>query len=79
MQMAMNEAASRAFASLFLGPLVPSVNAYMVLEVSRENLVADALRELTEMTTSDLKKPLKVIFSLIRYDKALSPLLIALG
>lgn len=60
MDMAMSQAATRAFASMFLGPIVLPVNAYMVLEVSRENLVADALRELVEMTTNDLKKPLKV-------------------
>lgn len=59
----MNEAATRAFTSMLFTPMVPTqISAYLVLEVSRENLVDDTLRELTELTTSDLKKPLKVKF-----------------
>lgn len=64
MQTAMSEAATRAFLSFFTS-MGNSVCQYLVLNVSRENLVLDALRELTEVNTSDLKKPLKVIISAI--------------
>lgn len=60
MHTAMNEAASRAFLSLFTS-MGSGISQYLVLHVSRENLVLDALRELTEVNTSDLRKPLKVI------------------
>lgn len=59
MQTAMNEAATRALFS-FLTSLRNDISQYLVLNVSRENLVLDTLRELTEMNTNDLKKPLKV-------------------
>lgn len=59
MQEAMNEAASLAIQSLFMGGHPPP--QYVTLQVSRENIVADTLRELAKYGTSDLKKPLKVI------------------
>lgn len=61
MQTAMSEAATRAFLSLFTS-MGSGISQYLVLHVSRDNLVLDALRELTEVNTSDLRKPLKVKF-----------------
>lgn len=60
MQNAMNEAATRAFTSMLFTQMPSTISAYLVLEVSRENIVVDTLRELTELSTNDLKKPLKV-------------------
>lgn len=38
----------------------PPVSQFIVLNVSRENLVQDTLREIMQYNESDLKKPLKV-------------------
>lgn len=38
-------------------------NIYIVLNVTRENIVEDTIRELTNYTSADLKKPLKVKFA----------------
>ncbi|XP_024937570.1 probable E3 ubiquitin-protein ligase HERC4 isoform X3 [Cephus cinctus] len=68
MQSAMNEAASRAITHMLLAPFpANNVNArqhnqFVMLNVSRENLVDDTLRELSQYDSSDLKKPLKVKF-----------------
>lgn len=63
MQHAMNEAATRALTTMLFSPMMlQNISTYLVLEVSRENIVADTLRELTELNTTDLKKPLKVKF-----------------
>ncbi|XP_078576873.1 putative E3 ubiquitin-protein ligase HERC4 isoform X2 [Branchiostoma floridae x Branchiostoma japonicum] len=60
MQLAVEEVQARNFQSLFL-PIDP-VNPYLVLIVSRENLVQDTLNQLMKQSSPDLKKPLKVIF-----------------
>ncbi|XP_019619950.1 PREDICTED: probable E3 ubiquitin-protein ligase HERC4 isoform X1 [Branchiostoma belcheri] len=60
MQLAVEEVQARNFQSLFL-PIDP-VNPYLVLIVSRENLVQDTLNQLMKQASADLKKPLKVIF-----------------
>ncbi|XP_076636822.1 HECT and RLD domain containing E3 ubiquitin ligase 4 isoform X2 [Colletes latitarsis] len=66
MQSAMNEAATRAATyQMFLYPF--SVNEhhniqFVLLNVSRENIVADTLLELSRYDSRDLKKPLRVKF-----------------
>lgn len=63
MQNAMNQAAQRAFlAAMFSSTQPRAVQQFLVLNVSRDNLVADALRELSTVDSHDLKKPLKVKF-----------------
>lgn len=63
MQNAMNEAVQRAFLTAMLSPSQPGVvQQFLVLNVSRENIVADTLRELSTVNSNDLKKPLKVKF-----------------
>ncbi|XP_065359238.1 probable E3 ubiquitin-protein ligase HERC4 isoform X2 [Calliphora vicina] len=39
------------------------ISQFIVLNVTRENLVQDTIREIAQYNTSDLKKPLKVKFS----------------
>jgi E3 ubiquitin-protein ligase HERC4 len=61
MQSAMNEAATRAVTSFLFSPYSPTnISTFLQLHVSRENLVADTIRELSKFGTTDLKKPLKV-------------------
>jgi E3 ubiquitin-protein ligase HERC4 len=61
MQLAMHEAATRAVTSLIFAPFSPATfSTFLQLHVSRENLVADTLRELAKCEPTDLKKPLKV-------------------
>jgi E3 ubiquitin-protein ligase HERC4 len=61
MQSAMNQAATRAITSLLFSPFVSAeISTFLELHVSRENLVADTIRELARCEASDLKKPLKV-------------------
>ena len=61
MQSAMSEAATRAFTSLLFAPFLSgSISTFLEFHVSRENLVADTIRELGKYDASDLKKPLKV-------------------
>lgn len=63
MQSAMNAAAQRAFMALLFQPnALQGVHQYLVLNVTREALVSDTLRELSEVDSNDLKKPLKVKF-----------------
>ncbi|KAJ9585786.1 hypothetical protein L9F63_002423 [Diploptera punctata] len=63
MQSAMSEAATRAFTSLLFAPfLTHNMSTFLEFQVSRENLVADTIRELAKYEASDLKKPLKVKF-----------------
>ncbi|XP_053559395.1 probable E3 ubiquitin-protein ligase HERC3 [Bombina bombina] len=62
MQVAINGAnLQNVFMLLALEPMLAK-NPYLVLHVRRNNLVADALRELSIYSDIDLKKPLKVIF-----------------
>lgn len=62
MQSAIHTATARTFMS-FLGGMEPMVPEFVVLNVSRENLVEDTLREIMQYGTSDLKRPLKVKFT----------------
>ncbi|XP_046611167.1 probable E3 ubiquitin-protein ligase HERC4 isoform X2 [Neodiprion virginianus] len=63
MRSAMNEAATRAITQMLFTPFpAGNISAYVTLNVSRENLVNDTLRELSQYNSSDLKKPLKVKF-----------------
>ncbi|XP_015200074.1 probable E3 ubiquitin-protein ligase HERC3 isoform X1 [Lepisosteus oculatus] len=62
MQMAVSGAnLHNMFMLLTLEPLLAR-NPFLVLHVRRDNLVSDALRELSIYSDIDLKKPLKVIF-----------------
>lgn len=61
METAMTQAAQQAIFQLLVACQVPHLNQFLQLNVSREHIVADALRELSLVTSSDLKKPLKVI------------------
>lgn len=60
MEAAMNSAAHEALVQLFAFQSIPTINQFLFLNVSRENLVSDALRELSSVSSSDLKKPLRV-------------------
>jgi len=62
MQQAMQAAATRAFTQmLFLdGNQHSLANQFIELNVSRDNLVVDTIRELSLYTQYDYKKPLKV-------------------
>ncbi|XP_050536005.1 probable E3 ubiquitin-protein ligase HERC4 isoform X1 [Daktulosphaira vitifoliae] len=63
MQQAMHAAATRAFTQmLFLDGSNNSLNQFIELTVSRNNLVEDAIHELSQYTEHDYKKPLKVKF-----------------
>lgn len=60
MQHAMDEVYRQNIASFFF-PVDPS-NPYLILHVSRENLVRETLNQLEKKDKTDLKKPLKVTF-----------------
>lgn len=63
MQSAMNEAATRAFTTFMFAPqLAGSISQFLILNVSRENIVQDTLQELARYDSHDLKKPLKVTY-----------------
>ena len=67
MQTAMNEATSRAITQMLLATLIGSGTSnenevFLMLEVSRENIVNDTLSKLAQYETHDLKRPLKVSF-----------------
>lgn len=63
MQSAMSHAAQQALFSLFFNQgSVALINQFLVLNVTREHIVHDALRELSTVSSVDLKKPLKVKF-----------------
>ncbi|XP_049820942.1 probable E3 ubiquitin-protein ligase HERC4 isoform X2 [Aethina tumida] len=63
MQNAMQNAAQQAVLALLYSPAnIHSINQFLVLNVSRENIVRDALNELVNIDPSDLKKPLKIRF-----------------
>lgn len=67
----MNEAATLAVMNqMFFDPFsIPHHNQFVILNVSRENIVADTLRELSQYNSSDLKKPLRVSISTSFYSK----------
>lgn len=58
MQSAISIAASHNFHGMFAGHM--PVPQFVVLNVTRENLVEDTLREIMQYGSGDLKKPLKV-------------------
>ncbi|KAG5681672.1 hypothetical protein PVAND_011086 [Polypedilum vanderplanki] len=60
MHFAMQNAASQSFLSTLFGTTPAEV--YIILTVSRENIVEDTFRELQRYNSSDLKKPMKVKF-----------------
>lgn len=61
MQQAMHAAATRAFTQMFFLDSGNSfANQFVELTVSRNNLVEDAIRELSQYTQHDYKKPLRV-------------------
>lgn len=61
MQDAMNSAVQRVITRMFFSPMESaSISQFLEIHVSRENIVEDTIRELSEHTTSDLKKPLRV-------------------
>ncbi|XP_063931720.1 probable E3 ubiquitin-protein ligase HERC4 isoform X2 [Zophobas morio] len=63
MQKAMQVAAQQAFFSLLFRPsAIQSINQFLVLNITRDQIVNDALRELSNIDADDLKKPLKVKF-----------------
>lgn len=75
MQQAMQAAATRAFTQMLFIDINQQtlVNQFIELNVSRNNLVEDAIRELTQYTENDYKKPLKVRILYFRHfqDKML--------
>lgn len=63
MQSAMNEAASRAVRDLMLGAAFLNLEQYsqfVILHVSRNNIVKDTLDQLFKYDSSELKRPLRV-------------------
>ncbi|XKL68820.1 hypothetical protein PGB90_006589 [Kerria lacca] len=63
MQDAMNSAVQRVITTMFLSPMNPAaISQYLDIHVSRNSIVEDTIRELSEHPTSDLKKPLRVHF-----------------
>lgn len=63
MQNAMHNAASQSIFLMFAGqPTVAMQSQFITLNVSRENLVDDTLREISRYGPSEMKKPLKVKF-----------------
>lgn len=65
MHSAMTQAAARAYTNLF-NPIsitdARQVSQFLMLNVSREHIVNDTLRELSEHDSRDLKKPLRIKF-----------------
>ncbi|ENN74042.1 hypothetical protein YQE_09366, partial [Dendroctonus ponderosae] len=60
MQNAMQNAAQQAaFAALFSPTQMVALNQFLVLNVTRDHIIEDTLRELRAVNPSDLKKPLK--------------------
>lgn len=67
MHSAMSEAASRALTHMLFAPYpAGSIDTrneqFIIFNVSRENLVADTLAQLSLYESSDLKKPLRVSY-----------------
>lgn len=65
MQSAMQSAASQQLTNLLLfsHSSASDVSQYLVLTVSRDNLVHDTIDQLVQLSSVDLKKPLRVRFS----------------
>lgn len=63
MQKAMQSATQQAFFTMLFRPeAMQSINRFLILNVTREHILQDALRELSNVDPNDLKKPLKVKF-----------------
>lgn len=63
MQNAMQNAASQTIHLMFGGrPTVAVQSQFITLQVTRENLVADTLREISKYGPNEMKKPVKVKF-----------------
>ncbi|XP_015840693.1 probable E3 ubiquitin-protein ligase HERC4 isoform X2 [Tribolium castaneum] len=63
MHKAMQSAAQQAVLSMLFRPAgVLSITQFLVLNVTRDHIVQDALRELSNVDPDDLKKPLRVKF-----------------
>ena len=61
MQTAMNHATSQLMNYFIFPPLADQYKIkYLMLTISRNNIVADTLNQLSALNTHDLKKPLKV-------------------
>ena len=61
MNLAMKEATQRAIAQMLFSSVGQSnIQAHMELHVTRDNIVEDTIRELSNYTENDYKKPLKV-------------------
>ncbi|XP_055530268.1 probable E3 ubiquitin-protein ligase HERC4 isoform X2 [Wyeomyia smithii] len=60
MHQAMQSAVTASFFAMFNPDA--TVSQFIVLNVTRENIVADTIRELAQYTENDLKKPLKIRF-----------------
>lgn len=60
MQIAMNVATTRTMLLSAFHAMNTEHPQFVTLNVSRENIVADTLRELSEYVSDDLKKPLRV-------------------
>ncbi|XP_012221196.1 probable E3 ubiquitin-protein ligase HERC4 isoform X2 [Linepithema humile] len=66
MQSAMHEAATRVVRDIMFGTTNSNIQQYrqfVILNVSRNNLVSDALTQLQQYDSSELKKPLRVKFN----------------
>ncbi|XP_059098839.1 probable E3 ubiquitin-protein ligase HERC4 isoform X1 [Tigriopus californicus] len=63
MQKAVHEARSTAMLSNFFVPIIdPDQTSFLILHVSRDNIVTDTLTQIRLASRSDLKKPLKIRF-----------------
>ncbi|XP_066248449.1 probable E3 ubiquitin-protein ligase HERC4 isoform X1 [Euwallacea similis] len=62
MQNAMQSAAHQAVVAAMVNPGRISINQFLMLNVTREHIVEDTLRELSRVSSNDLKKPLKIKF-----------------
>lgn len=63
MQSAMNEAASRVVRDMMLGTAMLNIEQYsqfVILHVSRNNIVTDTLEQLLKYDSTELKRPLRV-------------------
>lgn len=55
-----NAAQQAALAALFSPTRTLALNQFLVLNVTRDHIVQDTLRELSGVNPNDLKKPLRV-------------------
>lgn len=62
MHTAVSQAAQQAITQMLFSPFVFPVQALLELQVSRENIVQDTIRELANYSEKDYKKPLKIHF-----------------